>query len=613
MNNLKMSKINCLNKFDIDINDCKLEPLDLNYLEKQFLPTEEDTNNSYNPFHITNLQTYIPIYTLFFTPLYIENVNNLQNCKINETNYSNITLNNKYHMVNMNTILDIENNQSLEKQVFIKYSPLLDPIKYMLGKYDFNNKSIRTLPTVNSTDDECYKKILNINNASYTDCFFSYLSSKLLNKHHFKNAIDFYGTYCGIQNKFKMNITDDFEYLNNSNFFLNNINKWFTITNKEFNNFYNHNSRANKNKLNISKSSLHNISPISLDIIDCDLQTNITENTTIENNENFEIEDVYKKEYNNSSLSANQSKNSKKSDTTQSDVTESENSSNEDDDYGSEQDLSEEGGEEQEEEEENSDHCFSDENENSFFSYIDNFPVQFICLEKCDGTLDDLFEKNEIDETTAASVLFQIIMTLLIYQKTFDFTHNDLHTNNIMYVNTDIQYLYYKYNKMYYKVPTYGKIYKIIDFGRSIYKYSGNLFCSDSFANDGDASTQYNFEPFYNSNKPIINPNYSFDLCRLGCSIYGFIIEHETDTKLNEFQKTIIRWCTDDNNKNILYKKNGEERYPDFKLYKMIARTVHNHTPENQLKFKYFNKFIFSPKNKKNIDIIDLDSIPSYI
>ena len=69
----------------------------------------------------------------------------------------------------------------------------------------------------------------------------------------------------------------------------------------------------------------------------------------------------------------------------------------------------------------------------------------------------------------------------------------------------------------------------------------------------------------------------------------------------------------DDNDKNILYKKNGEERYPDFKLYKMIARTVHNHTPEAQLKFKYFTQFIFSPKNKKNIDIMDLDIIPLYI
>ena len=35
------------------------------------------------------------------------------------------------------------------------------------------------------------------------------------------------------------------------------------------------------------------------------------------------------------------------------------------------------------------------------------------------------------------SCLFQIIMTLLTYQKMFNFTHNDLHTNNIMYKETD--------------------------------------------------------------------------------------------------------------------------------------------------------------------------------
>ena len=85
--------------------------------------------------------------------------------------------------------------------------------------------------------------------------------------------------------------------------------------------------------------------------------------------------------------------------------------------------------------------------------------------------------------------------------------------------------LFFKYNSQFYKIPTYGKIFKIIDFGRSIYKYKGHLFCSDSFAPGGDASTQYNFKPYYNSEKPNIEPNYSFDLCRLGCSIYDFIIE----------------------------------------------------------------------------------------
>ena len=31
------------------------------------------------------------------------------------------------------------------------------------------------------------------------------------------------------------------------------------------------------------------------------------------------------------------------------------------------------------------------------------------------------------------SILFQILIMLITYQKVFSFTHNDLHTNNIMY------------------------------------------------------------------------------------------------------------------------------------------------------------------------------------
>ena len=65
--------------------------------------------------------------------------------------------------------------------------------------------------------------------------------------------------------------------------------------------------------------------------------------------------------------------------------------------------------------------------------------------------------------------MLQIIFTLIIYQQTFEFTHNDLHTNNIVYNNTEKKYIYYRYKNRHYKVPTYGKIYKIIDFGRAIY------------------------------------------------------------------------------------------------------------------------------------------------
>ena len=153
------------------------------------------------------------------------------------------------------------------------------------------------------------------------------------------------------------------------------------------------------------------------------------------------------------------------------------------------------------------------------------FPVQVICMEHCENTFDNLIINEELKEEEWFSALMQIIMTLITYQKMFSFTHNDLHTNNIMYVSTNKKFLYYVYKKKTYKVPTYGKIYKIIDFGRAIYKFNGKIFCSDSFQNGGDAATQYNTEPYFNDKKPRLEPNFSFDLCRLACSIFDYVIE----------------------------------------------------------------------------------------
>ena len=67
-------------------------------------------------------------------------------------------------------------------------------------------------------------------------------------------------------------------------------------------------------------------------------------------------------------------------------------------------------------------------------SILYNFPTQIICLECLDGTLDSLLnEENEMDSDEWRACLFQIIIMLIIYQKVFHFTHNDLHTNNIMF------------------------------------------------------------------------------------------------------------------------------------------------------------------------------------
>jgi hypothetical protein len=261
---------------------------------------------------------------------------------------------------------------------------------------------------------------------------------------------------------------------------------------------------------------------------------------------------------------------------------------------------------------------YSDIDEESLILTIPKFPVQVICMENCESTFDELIMNNELSHDEWFAALMQIIMILITYQKSFSFTHNDLHTNNVMYIPTNKKYIYYCYKKKYYKVPTFGKIFKIIDFGRAIYKFGGKVFCSDSFQLGGDAATQYNTEPYLNDKKPRLEPNFSFDLCRLACSIFDYIIDDVDDIKnLSECEpivKLIVEWCIDDNGVNVLYKNNGVERYPDFKLYKMIARCVHNHTPNAQLERPEFSKFVCQKNNlPKGELIINIDELPSYV
>jgi hypothetical protein len=219
--------------------------------------------------------------------------------------------------------------------------------------------------------------------------------------------------------------------------------------------------------------------------------------------------------------------------------------------------------------------------------------------------------ENKINDKEWESIIIQILFILITYQKLFKFTHNDLHTNNIVYNNTEKKFLYYKYDGKHYKVPTFGKIYKIIDFGRAIYTFKNNLHCSDSFSNDGDAATQYNFEPYFNDKKPRLEPNYSFDLCRLACSLFDYFIDDIDNIKKikSPIKKIIISWCYDDNNKNILYKSNGQERYPDFKLYKMIARIVNNHIPKNVIKNEVFQNYLISKKRINSGTIMNIDNM----
>ena len=611
----------------------------LNYRKTRAIDLDEWVNatmdaSQNSPYKIAKLQQYNPIYSQFF--------------ELTEQNYDSISLNHKHQICGLNSVLNTETNSIETKPVFTKFSPLIDPMRYMIGK-DLSGKdkdlsvkdkdlSVKDKDLSSETKDittildkpsildfELPKYSITTkdsNTVPNTDAFFSFLTSSLLNHHNFKNCIDYYGSYIGIQEKFRINIEDDLEYLHNSDFFMQNIGTLFTLENySPHNDFANFGSRGNKLKIQVSDTEDIDISADSIDefatIDEYELNVN-TSNDIIHELTEFEL----LTDHDNADISEKTPKN-----TSNCSYSSDDSSSNSNLNYSTDEEEQEQEETQQEEEpqQEDDDTKWATDSESSSSSssssqdydpekethaYIHNFPVQMICLEKCDGTFDELFVKQLINPENGASALFQIIMTLILYQKTFHFTHNDLHTNNVMFMNTDQEFLYYTYNDVHYKVPTYGRIFKIIDFGRAIYKYQDKQFCSESFAHGGDAATQYNCEPYFNKNKPRLEPNYSFDLCRLGCSIFDFIIDDdESYNDMDDLQKTIHRWCLDDSKKNILYKKNGEERYPNFKLYKMIARTVHHHTPQEQLEFPLFKQYMVADSN---VDSMNIDVIPEY-
>ena len=520
--------------------------------------------------------------------------------QINENNYNKIILKSKYTIkkfiskISYNLFKCIVENDTETKElsVFIKYAALFDPVKYGMNKMDNINNNLMILPDI--TNNNIHSYINDYNNTSYIDGLFTYLTSKLLNSFNFIHGINFYGSFLGHKNDFKYNLYEELESVLESKDFLNNNNILFTVDDSF--NLFTDRSLSKKEPIVIENIDCSNIvvDECNFDIIDHNISSeNIS---TLDEYVLNKIDDEFtlNKSVDSDSLS------SASSDTTYNDQDENINYDPDDED-------------DDDDDEDDEDDDDEDEDETPEINmYIKNFPVNIIAMETISDTLDNLMHNEDIDEEVWCSIFLQIIFILITYQDVFNFVHNDLHTSNIMYNETDKEYIYYHYAGVYYKVPTYGRIWKIIDFGRSIYTVNNITYFSNSFSKDGDAYSQYNVEPYFNPDNDIVKPNFSFDLCRLGCSLFDYFfdsIEDVNDSENDEIQNLINEWCLDYKKRNVLYKKNGEERYPDFKLYKMIARDVKDHTPHNQLDKSMFSKFIISSKKIKNKKIINIDEI----
>ena len=543
---------------------------------------------------LSKLQNYIPIYDKFFS--LTEKKSNSFN--LNNENYlMDVTM--CINRTNVNAkIMNKQTRKIANKNVFLKYGPIIDPQNYITGKYESFVGDILSLPSFDETGT--HEKARDPNNSMYVDGFFYYLNSKLKNTHNFINGTDFYGAFLAIQERFIYDISDDIEYNEDCEFFNKNNNVLFSLI------------QDNRTKLESRKNRPAIIINSGKEVILEDVLELCEETVT-------QVEDVIPSIVYEPELSE------LTDDNLFDDATCSSNSSNSTPSASEDECIEEceEGCDKDEEDDSEwcsaeSDECDEEEDgdgeeEPPVFAQINNFPVQIIAMEQCENTLDSLLpEMESMTDIQIGAIVLQVIFSLIVYQKAFSLTHNDLHTNNIMYITTDVEFINYKIDGQVYKVPTFGKIFKIIDFGRAVYKFKGDLMCSDCFSFSGDASTQYNFPPYYNEKKQTVEPNFSFDLCRLGCSMYDEIVENCSPAQIEQspILTIILDWCKDDKGRNMIYKKSGEERYPDFKLYKMIARSVHNHTPTNVLKKEFFNQF----KTKESVvgEMVDVDSIKKY-
>jgi hypothetical protein len=235
-----------------------------------------------------------------------------------------------------------------------------------------------------------------------------------------------------------------------------------------------------------------------------------------------------------------------------------------------------------------------DDDEESFaWATFKDVPVITTVMEKCEGTFYDLLDAHPDNKEAHAAWVSQMVFALAYVQRAYGFVHNDLHGNNVMYVKTDQEFLYYKHQGTCYKVPTFGVLIKIIDFDRAnlslrlVGMKDPRFFLSSQFQTDDEAAGQYNIEPFFSQSHPRIVPNPSFDLCRFATSVFWTMFPEGPDVPTGHpLQSVFAQWMTQQDGSSVFFRteRDRHDRYHGFDLYKAIARYCKDSaTPRREL------------------------------
>ncbi len=565
---------------------------------------EELKNNIEKHFNLTKFQTYFP------SMIYWEDFDN------NPYSKQLFILDSKYQLTGLERKSDKSeseldflgyinkknnsnnNSSSTKHEIHFKINPLLEPSNVMMNRYQLESPDL--MPSV--FDYITNKKINSPHNFSYVETLFVYLSSSLVEKGKCPSFPYFYGSYLGVMDTFKQNISDEYSTMKNNSWFNEYKNVLFNIEKvsiedelfKNLDNLEPINEEEQKNK----DTSL-GIEDFDFDSIDINNNKNKkkkrcssfnrNECGSISNNEDdddsvWETEEEIEGDSEEDKDAEEDVDNEDEDEEEEEDAVDEEEDEDEDAEEDEDEDKDEDAEEEEEDEdaEEDGELNFESDDElddSYYYAHFKDFPVQLIAMEKMKMTLSDLLKENKITDQEWLAILFQVIFGLAVAQKHFQFTHNDLHADNIMLKPTKVAYLYFSVKGAFYRIPTFGKITKIIDFARAVFKVDGYQFFSDVFKKYGDADGQYTY-PYNSSTKIKYAPNPSFDLSYLGITISEYF---KSSSPIKEL---IERWTTDRYGNDLL------SHEVNFDLYIKIAHNVNSAVPHKQFNDQLFNQFI---------------------
>jgi hypothetical protein len=417
-----------------------------------------------------------------------------------------------------------------------KTTMILSPFKWMRGDY-----GALGLPKPDEVASGMQEKLQSPHTAGYVGA----LASIALSESGCMHFPKVYGVYTAIATKHTIDISDDYEDLSEKRWFADNLGKTFDLRLRqvpETPNGFSH-TRGQRNAVMLG------------------------EEITLDDFEDLDAEHVSQPEDRVASESVHSESESEYEGADES----SDDSSDDDFDIRS-CDCSDD-----EEDDEGDD---GDEEPFAWATFKD-VPVITTVMEKCEGTFYDLLEAHRDNPAAHAAWVAQIVFALAYAQRNYGLVHNDLHGNNVMYVKTDREFLFYKHNGTCYKVPTFGVLIKIIDFDRATLslRLTGmkepRFFMSSQFQLDDEAAGQYNVEPFFEQGHPRIVPNPSFDLCRFATSVYWDMFPQGPDVQTGHpLQDVFQQWMTQADGSSVFFRaqRDRHDRYHGFGLYKAIAR-----------------------------------------